>query len=66
MRWIMPPMTTKGYRWRYLTTGDAVQAALDWLEDEGWLHGYRAVKGQAAGKSPWCYAINPKILESIN
>lgn len=26
-------------QWRNLTTDDAVQAALDWLEDEGWIRG---------------------------
>ena len=25
-------------QWRNLTTDDAIQAALDWLEDEDWLH----------------------------
>ncbi|MGH8502881.1 MAG: DUF3987 domain-containing protein [Gammaproteobacteria bacterium] len=50
-------------RWRYLTTGDAVRAALDWLEDEGWLRGFCDNKGQASGKSSWCYEINPKILQ---
>ena len=24
-------------QWRSLTTDDAIQAALDWLEDEDWL-----------------------------
>lgn len=47
-------------QWRYLTTDEAVNAALDWLEDEGWLRGFRDSKGQASGKSPLRYAINPK------
>lgn len=51
-------------RWRYLTTADAVQAALDWLEDEHWIRGLREGYGQGSGKSPWRYSINPKILQT--
>jgi hypothetical protein len=28
-------------RWRYLASKQAVSAALDWLEDEHWIRGYR-------------------------
>lgn len=49
-------------QWRSLTTDDAVQAALDWLEDEGWL---RADKvggaGPGSGRRTCRYSINPKI-----
>ena len=51
-------------QWRYLTNDDAVQAALDWLEDEGWL---RAVEvggtGQGTGRRTWRYSINPKAVK---
>ncbi len=53
-------------QWRSLTNEESVQAALDWLEDEGWLRGYRDVKGQAQGKSAWRYSINPKIAQRRN
>jgi hypothetical protein len=29
-------------QWRYLTKDDAVKAALDWLEDEGWIRAKKA------------------------
>lgn len=51
-------------RWRYLATNKAVRAALDWLEDEHWIRGYRDSYKQGAGKSPWRYLINPKFLET--
>jgi hypothetical protein len=28
-------------QWRNLTTDEAVKAAIDWLEDEGWLQSYK-------------------------
>lgn len=51
-------------RWRHLTTAEAVQAALEWLEDNHWISGYRESYGQNSGKSPWRYLINPKILKT--
>jgi hypothetical protein len=54
-------------RWRYLTTDGVVQAALDCLEDEGWLRGSRDGYGQGAGKSPWRYSIKPiKVLTMLS
>ena len=49
------------HQWRYLTTDDAVQAALDWLEDEHWLRA-EAVggTGPGAGRRTFRYVINPK------
>jgi hypothetical protein len=51
-------------QWRSLTTDEAVQAALDWLEDEGWLHAeHVGGTGPGAGRPTWRYAINPKIAQ---
>jgi uncharacterized protein DUF3987 len=52
-------------QWRYLTTDEAVQAALDWLEDEGWLHS-EAVggTGPGTGRRTWRYRINPKATRA--
>ena len=50
-------------RWRYLASKQAVSAALDWLEDEHWIRGYRDKHKQGAGKSPWRYLINPQLQE---
>lgn len=49
-------------QWRNLTTDEAVQAALDWLEDEGWLSG-KSVGGDGpgSGRRTTRYAINPKL-----
>jgi hypothetical protein len=45
-------------QWRYLTTDDAVQAALDWLEGDGWIRGtFNDPKG--AGRRTVEYWINP-------
>lgn len=49
-------------RWRYLSTDDAVMAALDWLEDEGWLLGQEiGGDGPGTGRRTVRYVINPKI-----
>lgn len=49
-------------QWRYLTTDTAVQAALDWLEDEEWLKSREVGgKGPGSGRSTYRYKINPKI-----
>jgi len=49
-------------QWRSLTTDEAIQAALDWLEDEGWL---RCVStdgmGPGTGRRTVRYRINPSI-----
>ena len=53
-------------QWRYLTTEEAVQAALDWLEDEDWLHGEEVGgTGPGAGRRTWRYSINPKALRIV-
>ena len=52
-------------QWRYLTSDKSVQAALDWLEDEGWL---RAIKvggtGPGTGRPTVRYLINPNIVKA--
>lgn len=53
-------------QWRYLTSEESVKAALDWLEDESWLRGYRENKGQGQGKAAWRYSINPKTAQRRN
>lgn len=47
-------------QWRYLTTDNAVQAALDWLEDEDWLQSEEVGgAGPGTGRRTWRYFINP-------
>ena len=59
-------------QWRSLTSDEAVQAALDWLEDEGWLRASEVGgTGPGTGRRTRRYAINQKInnvskLESDN
>ena len=49
-------------QWRYLTSDVAVQAALDWLEDEKWLRSYEVGgTGPGSGRHTLRYLINPKI-----
>lgn len=51
-------------QWRYLTTDEAVQAALSWLEDEGWLQANEVGgSGPGSGRRTSRYNINPKIEE---
>ena len=49
--------------WRYLTTDEAVQAALAWLEDEGWLRADEA-GGAGPGRRTWRYFINPNATRT--
>ncbi|WP_428419295.1 YfjI family protein [Parachlamydia sp.] len=50
-------------QWRNLTTDDAVKAAIDWLEDEGWLQSYKVGgTGPGSGQPTTRYTINPKVL----
>ena len=52
-------------QWRHLTTDEAVKAAIDWLEDEGWLQGYKVGgTGPGSGQPTLLYLINPKIVRS--
>lgn len=51
-------------QWRGLTTDEAVQAALDWLEDEGWLRAEEVGgAGPGTGRRTWRYSINPKAAK---
>ncbi|MGH8584658.1 MAG: YfjI family protein [Gammaproteobacteria bacterium] len=49
-------------QWRYLTTEEAVQVALGWLEDEGWLRSEATGGvGPGSGRRTIHYAVNPKV-----
>ena len=51
-------------QWKYLTTDEAVQAALNWLEDEGWLQANEVGgSGPGSGRRTFRYNINPKIKQ---
>lgn len=51
-------------QWRSLTTDEAVQAALDWLEDEDWLRAEEVGgTGPGTGRRTYRYFINPKIAK---
>ncbi|MCX7902251.1 MAG: YfjI family protein, partial [Burkholderiaceae bacterium] len=51
-------------QWRHLTTDQAIQAALDWLEDEGWLRGdVSGGTGPGSGRRTVRYRINPAIRD---
>lgn len=52
-------------QWRSLTADEAVQAALDWLEDEGWLRSEEVGgTGPGSGRRTARYAINPKAAKT--
>ena len=51
--------------WRHLADADAVAAALDWLEAEGWLRGIVVGGGSHGGRSSTAYRINPKIPNAV-
>jgi hypothetical protein len=49
-------------QWRSLTTNDAIQAALDWLEDEYWLCSeVTGGTGPGSGRRTVRYRINPAV-----
>ena len=51
-------------QWRSLTTDEAVQAALDWLEDEDWLRSEEVGgTGPGTGRRTYRYFINPKVAK---
>lgn len=51
-------------QWRSLTTEDAVQAALDWLEDEDWLRAEEVGgTGPGSGRRTYRYVINPRLAK---
>jgi hypothetical protein len=50
------------HQWRYLTTDESVQAALDWLEDERWLRSREVGgTGPGTGRRTYRYWTNPKV-----
>ena len=52
-------------QWRNITSDEAVQAALDWLEDEGWLRADEVGgAGPGTGRRTWRYFINPKTAKA--
>ena len=54
-------------QWRNLTTDDAIQAALDWLEDEDWLRGEASGgTGPGSGRRTIRYSINPAVKGARN
>ena len=49
-------------QWRSLTTDEAIQAALDWLEDEDWLRSETSGgTGPGSGRRTMRYRMNPEI-----
>ena len=52
------PRDVRRNQWRSLTTDEAIQAALDWLEDEDWL---RSEASGGSGRRTLRYAINPAV-----
>jgi hypothetical protein len=54
-------------QWRSLTTDDAIQAALDWLEDEDWLRSESTGgTGPGSGRRTVRYGIHPAIKGKCN
>lgn len=47
-------------QWRSLTTDESVEAAIGWLEDEGWLRATQ-VSSTGPGRRTNRYFVNPKI-----
>ena len=53
------------YQWRNLTTDEAIQAALDWLEDEDWLRSEpTGGTGPGSGRRTLRYRIHPRSRAS--
>jgi hypothetical protein len=50
-------------RWRHLSTESAVNAALECLEAEGWIHAMPSAAG-ANGRHTTRYLINPEISQT--
>jgi len=50
-------------QWRNLTADETIQAALDWLEDEDWLHSeITGGTGPGSGRRTVRYRIHPAII----
>ena len=50
-------------QWSYLQSPEAVEAALDWLEDDSWIRSEQCRAGAAGGRPTVIYRINPKLLD---
>jgi phage/plasmid primase-like uncharacterized protein len=46
-------------QWRYLTTDELIKAALDWLEDEGWIR--QKPGARKSGRPTVRYELNPRV-----
>ena len=54
-------------QWRYLTTKEAVLAAVEWLEDENWVRSMEiGGAGPRGGRATRRYLINPKVLGPLD
>ena len=62
-RYLVDGFTARDVRrpqWRNLTTEEGVNAALEWLDDEGWIRGGDVATPGRPQKPTRRYAINPK------
>jgi len=48
-------------RWQYLNGEKDVEAALDWLENKGWLHRRDVHSGPMGGRPTERYTVNPAV-----
>ena len=48
-------------QWRHLTADEAIRAALDWLEGDGWVRREAAAATPAGGRPTMRYRINPAL-----
>ena len=48
-------------RWQYLSGERDVEAALDWLENKGWLHRRDIASGPSGGRPTERYTVNPQV-----
>jgi hypothetical protein len=55
------------HQWRSLATEEAVEAALDWLEEESWLRAERVGgTGPGTGRPTTRYYINPRLTKAAD
>jgi CRISPR/Cas system-associated protein Csm6 len=48
-------------QWRHLSADEAIRAALDWLEGEGWVRPEATAENPAGGRPTVRYRINPAL-----
>lgn len=51
-------------QWSHLTTNEAIQAALEWLEDENFVRPETIGSGPKGGRPTTAYRINPALLKT--